>query len=137
MRDMERDAERNLVLRLRDGDSEAFDLLYDTYNARLLTFLTRLTASRSVAEDLVAETWLRLVGHAGELRDDTRFGPWLYTVARNPYVSHVRARSLEGTHLSELAPSWSTLGGRSPFEEAATSELERRIEAVLLRLPLD
>ena len=60
---MEPDAELEaaLVSRLRAGDSTAFDEIYFAFNRRLLSFLTRLTKNRSVAEDRVEETWLRLV----------------------------------------------------------------------------
>jgi len=50
-----------------------------------------MARDRSVAEDLLEETWLRLVLSAEGLRADTRLGPWLFTVARNLYVSSLSA----------------------------------------------
>ena len=63
----------------------------------VFAFLLRLSRSRTVAEDLLDETWLRLVRHAAMLRPDTRIGPWLFTVARNLYWSHRRACVIEET----------------------------------------
>ena len=57
----------------------------------------RLSRRRDVAEDLVEETWLRLVTHAPRLRPDTRLASWLFTVARHLHVSYVRSRVIEDT----------------------------------------
>ena len=133
---MDRDSELELVGRLRQGDSEAFDVVYATFNARLFGFLARLARSRDVAEDLLEETWLRLVEHADRLRDDTQFGPWLFTVARNLHVSYCRSRMLEDAHAADLICLWPSVPPSSPFEETATHELERRLEAALATLPL-
>jgi len=74
---MDRDFELALVDRLRAGEAAAFDEVYAAFNARLFGFLARLSRRRDVAEDLLEETWLRLVTSAGRLRTDTRLGPWL------------------------------------------------------------
>jgi DNA-directed RNA polymerase specialized sigma24 family protein len=47
------------------------------------SFLTRMAKSRSIAEDLLEETWLRLISGGEDLQADTRLGPWLFTVAHN------------------------------------------------------
>jgi len=68
---MEREREVALVGRLRAGDVTAFDEIFDAFNQRLLSFLTRMAKNRSVAEDLLEETWLRLVAGGEGLRVDT------------------------------------------------------------------
>jgi DNA-directed RNA polymerase specialized sigma24 family protein len=72
---VEREAELALVARLRQGGADAFDDVYSAFNTRLFTFLVRLSRRRDVAEDLLEETWLRLVNHARRLRPDTKLGP--------------------------------------------------------------
>lgn len=132
---MDRDSESALVDRLRRGEALAFDEVYDSFNARLFTFLLRLSRRREVAEDLLEETWLRLVRHAGRLQPDTRLAPWLFTVARHLYVSYVRSRVLEDAAVGSLS-LWPRAGSpESPFETAAAGELERRIERALASLP--
>lgn len=71
---VERDIELAVLERLRQGDPDAFDEVYAAFNTRLFTFLVRLSRRRDVAEDLLEETWLRLVRHARRLRADTRLG---------------------------------------------------------------
>lgn len=127
--------EGSLVTRLRAGDTAAFDDVYDAYRARIFAFLLRMSRSKPLAEDLLNETWLRLVRHARMLRDDTRIGPWLFTVARNLYWSHRRASLVEEEYAPDLLGLWpSTQPWPSPFDFAAAGELERRIEVALSML---
>jgi RNA polymerase sigma factor (sigma-70 family) len=136
MTGMDRDLELRLVAGLRAGDATAFDAVYAAYNRRLFSFLARLSSSRDVAEDLVEEAWVRLVSHRDRLQPDTRLGPWLFTVARNLYVSHRRSRMLEDAYRPEMS-DWPGAGlFRSPFEETAATEFERQLEAALAALPL-
>ena len=132
---MDRDSELELVAGLRSGDPAAFDAVHAEFNTRLLTFLARLARSRDVAEDLLEETWLRAVTHAGRLDAETRLGPWLFTVARNLYVSYCRSRVLEDFHMAGMIGLWPSGLNRSPFEETAANEFERRVEAALASLP--
>ena len=134
---MDREQELELVARLREDDAEAFDAVHDAFNARLYNFLARLSNRHEVAEDLLEETWLRLVTHAGRLRADTRLGPWLFTVARNLYTSYCRSRMLEESHLSGLLGLWPHgRPGPSPVEAAEANESERQLNAALASLPL-
>ncbi len=134
---VERHNELALVDRLRKGDAAAFDDVYAEFNTRLFTFLVRLSRRRDVAEDLLEETWLRLVKHAHRLRPDTRLGAWLFTVARNLHVSYTRSRVLEDSAAASLMALWPFSPDRSsPFEAAAATELERRIERALAAMPV-
>jgi RNA polymerase sigma-70 factor (ECF subfamily) len=134
---MERERELRLVYRLRGGDSEAFDEVHDAFNSRLYNFLARLSNDRTAAEDLLEETWLRLVQHAGRLRADTRLGPWLFTVARHLHVSYCRSRLLEDSHIGGLLGLWPHgRPGPSPFEALEATETGQRLAAALAALPL-
>jgi RNA polymerase sigma factor (sigma-70 family) len=131
---VEREIELRLVARLKAGDPAAFEAIYEAYRPRLFGFLARLSRRRDVAEDLLEETWLRLVARASDLTDDTRLGPWLFTVARNLFASWGRHRALDDDRIFDLAVSWRR-PNESPFEATARGETERRLEAALARLP--
>jgi RNA polymerase sigma-70 factor (ECF subfamily) len=134
---MDRDCEVALVARLRAGEAAAFDAVLDHFNRPVFNFLLRLSRRREVAEELLEETWLRLVARAPALREDTHLGPWLFTVARNLYVSYCRSRLVEDSHVASLIGLW-PCGTRqpSPFESIAATEGERRIEAAIAALPV-
>jgi RNA polymerase sigma-70 factor (ECF subfamily) len=133
---VDRECELELVARVRDGDIAAFDAVYVMFNTRLFGFLARLTRRRDVAEDLLEETWLRFVAHAGRLDADTRLGPWLFTVARNLHVSYCRSRALDDRCTADAIGLWPSALLNSPFDEAVGNELQRRIETALASLPV-
>ncbi|HLV89391.1 MAG TPA: RNA polymerase sigma factor [Candidatus Sulfotelmatobacter sp.] len=132
---MEREIELALVERLRAGDVTAFDQIFDEFNRRLLSFLTRLARDRSVAEDLVEETWLRLVSVGDSLRPDTSLGAWLFTVARNLYISYCRSRVRESAYTADLVLLWPGDLPPTPFDVASLNEFEGRLEAAIANLP--
>jgi RNA polymerase sigma-70 factor (ECF subfamily) len=87
---MDRVREQALVARSRT-DASAFAELYDYYLPRLHGFLLRRTGDRSVAEDVTATTFVRAldVVRRGDFRNES-FGGWLYRVASNALVDHLR-----------------------------------------------
>jgi RNA polymerase sigma-70 factor (ECF subfamily) len=131
---MDHESEIQLLARLRAGETEAFDAIYAAFNGRLFGFLARLARSRHVAEDLLEETWLRLVRHSSRLAPDTRLAPWLFTVARNLYISYCRNRALDDALAAQIG-LWPSPCPESPFEATAASLLERRVEAAIAELP--
>ena len=87
---MAADHERALVVRARE-DSSAFAELYDFYLPRIYGFIYRRVQDPSVAEDLTSMTFQRALENVrrSEFRNDS-FGGWLYRVASNVVVDHVR-----------------------------------------------
>jgi RNA polymerase sigma-70 factor (ECF subfamily) len=129
--------ESELVERLRRGDGDAFDRVYERSRARLFGFLARLSGDPALAEDLLQETFLRLARHAPELSADTRLDAWLFRVARNLFISHRRWAMLDAARVAELE-LWRAIAPEapSPFGLAAGNETQRRLELALAALPL-
>jgi RNA polymerase sigma-70 factor (ECF subfamily) len=125
------------VARLREGDASAFDEVYSAYRPRLYGFLTRLTKQPALADDLVQETFLRLARHAARLEADSRLEAWLFTVARNLFISQRRWALLDLARVGE-ARLWAKLAPPvpSPFASAAASETQSRLEVAIAALPL-
>lgn len=82
---------------LRRRDPRGFDQAYARYGVRLFSFLCRLTGRgrRQLAEDLLQQTFLALAERGAELRAQSDLRAWLFTVARNAFLGHVRASRLE------------------------------------------
>ena len=132
---VERDLEVELLVRLRAGDPSAFDEIYGLLHPRLFSFLSRMVRNRSVAQDLAEETWVRLAASGKKLHDGTRLVPWLFTVARNLYVSYCRSRAREQAYTADLVFLWPGELPRSPFDLASLNEFEEQLEAALAELP--
>jgi RNA polymerase sigma-70 factor (ECF subfamily) len=131
---MDRAHELALIHRLKERDVTAFDEIYDSFRAKLYSFLVRLTRRRDLAEEMLQETWMRLAERGHLLRDDTCLRAWLFTVARNLFASYCRNR-LPGTELTGELGRMAPTAAPSPFESAAASETERRLEVAIAGLP--
>jgi RNA polymerase sigma-70 factor (ECF subfamily) len=81
--------------RLRRGDPDAFDALLARHQDRLYRYLLRLTANPAAAEDLFQDTWLKMITHIHRYDERRPFEPWLYAVARNLAIDHLRKTSPE------------------------------------------
>jgi RNA polymerase sigma-70 factor (ECF subfamily) len=88
-----RTTDGNLLLRIADGDTAAFEILYRRFSRPVLGLALRLLRDRSRAEDAVQETFAAIWRSASSYRPDRGPGaPWLYAVARNAIVDRARSR---------------------------------------------
>jgi RNA polymerase sigma-70 factor, ECF subfamily len=88
----ERERLIGLVELAREGDTEAFGLLYDHYQPSVYRFLYYRTRSVVVAEDLCSETFFRALRNMANFRWQGKdFGAWLMTIARNLTTDHFKA----------------------------------------------
>lgn len=123
--------------RLRRGahpDELALTALYEAHRAELLAFLLPMTRDREAAEDLLQETFIRLIKEvrAGRLPDTVR--PWLYRVAANAAIS----RSRHGAVWNRLLPR--LVDRREPVRpesELLRAERETELHTALAELPPD
>jgi RNA polymerase sigma-70 factor (ECF subfamily) len=89
--DAQPEDEAALVARART-DPNAFALLYDRYVERVYQFAYRRLASHADAEDVTAQTFHRALEHLGRYEwRGLPFGAWLFRIARNLVVDHLRA----------------------------------------------
>src|SRR5881227_2813163 len=83
----------DLLVRIADGDTAAFDILYRRFSRPVFGLALRMLRDRSRAEDALQETFAAIWRSAGSYRPDRGAGaPWLYAVARNAIVDRARAR---------------------------------------------
>lgn len=125
--------------RLRRGDSDAFDALLARYQNRLYRYLVRLTANPALAEDLFQETWLKVITRIHRYDERRPFEPWLFSVARNLAIDHLRKASPESLD-EPLEGGETRIAGLGAGEPGALEHLldrERRglLETRLAELP--
>ncbi|HNN92932.1 MAG TPA: sigma-70 family RNA polymerase sigma factor [Pseudomonadota bacterium] len=75
-----------------DGDLRAFDLLYRRYAAPLMGFLLRMVHNHHDAEDLFHEAFLSVLRGRQVTFDRASFATWLYRIARNVGLNHLRTQ---------------------------------------------
>jgi RNA polymerase sigma-70 factor (ECF subfamily) len=86
-----------------DHGAEAFERLYDEHAAALLAFLTYQTGDRDLAEDIVADTFEKVLTSASRWRGRSSEKTWLYAVALNRLRDLSRRRGAEARAIERVA----------------------------------
>ncbi len=84
--------EEELVRAAQNGCTDSFRELVGRFGSRLTAFLHRRTGCTQDAEDLTQETLIRAYRNLESYRNHCRFSTWIYTIASNLAVSHLRKR---------------------------------------------
>jgi len=82
------------MLRYQEGDRSAFGTLVKRHQAPLYNFAFRQVRVAQLAEDVVQETFVRVVQNASEFKHEARFTTWVYTITRNLCIDQLRKRAL-------------------------------------------
>ena len=82
--------ERSLILRLTEGDEDAFCELYATYKNRLIYFAMRFLKSREYAEDVFQDAFTVVWQSRRFINPDASFSSYLYTIMRNRILNQLR-----------------------------------------------
>lgn len=125
------DLDLALVARVRRGDRAAFRLLVERWQTMVFGLHLRMTGSRSLAEELAQETFLRAYQRLGDFAGDSRFSTWLYSIARNLCLDHLkRKRPIEVDEAVDPPSPAAT-----PEESVRSSQAAAVMQAHLLALP--
>jgi RNA polymerase sigma-70 factor (ECF subfamily) len=126
-----------LVELARNGDSEAFGLLYDHYQGSVYRFLYYRVGSVALAEDLTSETFFRALRSMSSFRWQGKdFGAWLMTIARNLTTDHYKSSRtrLEST-TEDMSPHDSATEG--PELAVLASLTNEALLGALKKLPTE
>ncbi len=130
--------DRDLILRARRKDVDAYNLLVSRWEKRIYNYLLRLVSNREDAMDLSQDVFLKAYQNLARLEDAARFGPWLFRIAHNEAYSLLRKPKTE-QDVGERGER-AVFGRMLPIEttlavERALSKLtEDQREAVLLKV---
>jgi RNA polymerase sigma-70 factor (ECF subfamily) len=135
----ETDAQR-IAIGLRQRNVALLHELVELYQHRLLRYLIYFLGRRDHVDDLIQETWLRVIERGSHYDGRSRFEPWLFTIARNLAIDHVRKHklfSLDSVATNterENLPLQPASIELSPFELAARTQDAVRLAASLQAL---
>lgn len=123
-----------LMLRYCDGDVAAFEALYRRHNDAVYRYLLRLCRHHASAEDIFQEVWSKIVKARSSYRPTAKFTTFLYRVAHNCFIDHVR-RNKRHTQVADVEPDTQPDPADLPEIETERSLARRRLEAALKDLP--
>ena len=133
---------------LRQRDLALLHALVEQYQYRLVRYLIYLLGRRDPVDDLVQETWLRVLERGRSYDGQSPFAPWLFTIARNLAIDSLRKRRIFSLDTSDSPDDDAGAPGvnyaeslalasnaPSPFEQAARTEDARWLAESLETLP--
>jgi RNA polymerase sigma-70 factor (ECF subfamily) len=124
-----------LVELASEGDQHAFEHLFTRYQEALLRLFEQRSGGKDIANDLLQETFIKVYLHLGDYSSNYTFGQWVYTIARNTLVDHLRRRA-DDVHIDESfrAPAATT---PTPEESVIISQRKAHFDASLNELSDD
>jgi RNA polymerase sigma-70 factor (ECF subfamily) len=125
---MQTDPDIQLMQRVKDGDANAFQALFDKYKQQVINYCYRYCGHPAVAEDLAQETFLRVYKASARYRPDARFNTWLFRIATNVCLNEIR-RPVYRARIESLAPG--TDEDRDPPREMAADPEQSMPDALL------
>lgn len=123
--------ELELVRKLRDGDSSAFDLLFVQYSSKLFYFVNKYLNVREESEEIVQDVFLNLWKHKKEIRSEEAFKSYLYKIALNNIRNYFIKKQVREKHKQLIAQEYlieSDLDTDEPDYESVIKRVDRLIE---------
>jgi RNA polymerase sigma-70 factor (ECF subfamily) len=138
------DPDAALMLRVKQGDTEAFTELVEKYKQPVMNMVYRTLRDATEAEDLAQNVFVQVYKSAYRYKSSAKFTTWLFTIARNLCLNEIRRRSrhpaesLDATHTEQDDQPVRQFEDKktfSPPESLLHGELEKKITEVLAGLP--
>jgi RNA polymerase sigma-70 factor (ECF subfamily) len=139
---------------IRRGESDAIAVLVERYTPRLYRYLVRFLGSsetdrNALAEDILQDTWLRVMERIDHYDPRQPFGVWLFAIARHRAIDLLRQQARQVRHLGSQSRVWENEEGElydpvenlpasspSVLEELAEADLSERVAGLFDSLPV-
>jgi RNA polymerase sigma-70 factor (ECF subfamily) len=139
------DPDAALMLRVKQGDLEAFEALVSKYQQPVMNLVYRTLPDAAEAEDIAQHVFLQVFKSASRYEATAKFSTWIFTIARNLCLNEIRRRArhpadslnepLAGGEDDQPARQFEDKRECLPPEALLQGELAGKIEEALGRLP--
>jgi RNA polymerase sigma-70 factor (ECF subfamily) len=122
------------MARIRDGDMEAFRLLVEAHQSRVINTISKLLGSDAEAEDLAQQVFIRVWRSAARYQPTAKFTTWLFRITRNLVFNELRRRK-HFADQGEASPEPAERAEREPDRVLLEDELQKAIQTAIQELP--
>jgi len=129
------ESEQLPVQKAREGKPEAWDALFRRYQLPLYVYVFELVHDEQASLDIVQETFIAAARHIGGLRDDEKFGSWLFGIAHQKVFQFWRKHNGKEVLFDEI-PELPDEFENSPDDFLIRREQEAEFMSLLNQLPL-
>ncbi|HEX7013582.1 MAG TPA: RNA polymerase sigma factor [Steroidobacteraceae bacterium] len=123
----------SLMLRYRDGDVRAFELLYERHKRPLYRYLQRMCRNSHVADDLFQEVWSKVIATRARYEVRAQFNTFLFRVAHNCLVDHFRRAGRKAQTFEEGIEEAQEHAAGAEHEEPDRAAAEAQLRAAFRR----
>ena len=129
-------SDEQLIASVADGDPSCLATLFERHHRGVYQFCLQMTRNRALSEDLVQDVFLKLLKSARSFRNDGSFKAWMFNIARNVTLDHLRKAKRQNNESMEQAEVETALtDNRSAEQAAAGSQKMQRVMRALAKLP--
>ena len=136
--------DEELLLQAGGGDETAFEMLLERYRASIQAYIARMVANQSTADDLTQDVFLKVWTNAGQWDGRGSVKGWLYRIATNTCLNHLRTVKRRRETPIETCDSriwerdeYSDTVSQSPEDALDQSIRRERVRNLLSKLPED
>jgi RNA polymerase sigma-70 factor (ECF subfamily) len=138
------DTDEDLMVQYQQGEVRAFEVLLTKHRKPVYNFILRFVGDKETAEDVLQETFMRVIRGAESYKRQAKFTTWVYTIARNLCVDMSRRRkhrkhasldapmdaSEESGTLLDVVPSTEMGSDRKTVNKELHATMQRAIESL-------
>ena len=138
------DPDATLMVRVREGDREAFEQLVEKFKQPVFNLICRTIQDPTEAEDLAQNVFVQVYRAAHRYHPGAKFSTWIFTIARNACLNEIRRRSRHPTesleqagneHEDEPPRQYEDVQVTSPPQALLRAELFEKVNLALADLP--
>lgn len=127
-------ADNELIEKLREGDVDAFDQVYQRYAGKLYAFSVKYLKSKEEAEELVQSVFLKVWENQKKLKKETSFKSYLFTIAYNEICNIFRRRKYQLNFLANFSFKSSEASGETEEQIDFVFKTEQ-VDQIIAQLP--
>ncbi len=125
---------RELLLKIREGDRVAFYNIYERYCKKLYGFVLRYIKVEADAEEIVQEVFVKIWESRSKLNTFSSFDSFVFTIAYNTSISLLRKRANEKKYIAHLQSLQQILDAPEVIDELQFKELDEKLNKLLDKL---
>jgi RNA polymerase sigma factor (sigma-70 family) len=130
-------SDEQLIEWVAQGDASCLGTLFERHNRSVYQYCRQMTRDNEQAEDLVQEIFLKLLRKAGSFRRQGSFKAWMFNIARNLTLDHLRKTKRRGDLVPiDASTDADPVDHRSAEVAAASSQKMNALTAALANLPV-
>lgn len=135
MADYLTDNEKELLLRIAEGDELAFGQIFRSYYSNLLNFVCRIDQNPDNIDEAIQETFIRVWISRDQLPQVQNFRAWLFTIASREAIAIIRKNLIKQKASQIFLMNQPALNYETPAEITQAEELRRLVEGAIARMP--